>query len=619
MEKCVIYSRVSTDHQDYQRQINELKQYAEGKYIVDDKIFAETVSGYRKKGKSLKERPEFEKMRAYIDKKNIKYVLMWEISRLARNTANALNVIEEFKHKGISIYFYKERLLSTKRDDKLMITFLAELAERERDDIMARVISGKRESASKGTVAGYFGRSIPYGYKSEKKDEKTAGILAIDKEEAEIIQMIFDWAEGKEGLPMSQRKIAKELNSRKIPTRWNKLNRKFINKAGVSSKIEWKPNAISLILRNTTYIGKRKFKDEYFDVPPIIEKEQWKNVQRLIREKHNYKLKSTKYQYLLKGKIRCGNPKCSRTYGCSTELRYNKEQSFYRCYGANDIVIKCKNGQFGGTALDEGVYSLLFQHRGMFQKMKEEARAAVDIKSKKNQLSYYQSELANEQKKLQRVLKNYNRGDYEDAYGVKKARIMYNSDRKEIMRNIDEHELDIKRLSQVIEKYEEKKSENAETFLNEIELYETNDSSKKSDFINKYVDEVVFHKVKSTDIDLKELIWYKVKRKGYFDRIDNAVYLDNDEIKFFLPNGKDNFGFVEIYAFGSPFPVKGIISNHTKLYSYTSDILKIKNGRLSWDNKPNNKKLKQEREKIINAKREMLALQKKLLEKTNKN
>jgi len=47
MKRCVIYSRVSADHQDYKRQINDLKQYAiDEKYTIDyeNEIFAETIS-----------------------------------------------------------------------------------------------------------------------------------------------------------------------------------------------------------------------------------------------------------------------------------------------------------------------------------------------------------------------------------------------------------------------------------------------------------------------------------------------------------------------------------------------------------------------------------------------
>ena len=47
MKRCVIYSRVSAEHQDYRRQIDDLKKYAKDEdYIIDyeKEIFAETIS-----------------------------------------------------------------------------------------------------------------------------------------------------------------------------------------------------------------------------------------------------------------------------------------------------------------------------------------------------------------------------------------------------------------------------------------------------------------------------------------------------------------------------------------------------------------------------------------------
>jgi len=617
MEKCVIYSRVSSDHQDYERQISDLRRYAEGKYIVDNKIFAEKVSVYRKKGQKLADSPAFEEMKHYVEKHGIKNILMWEISRLARNTANALTAIEEFSSKGVGIFFYKEGLFSLNREHKLTISILCSIAEKERDDIMARVSSGHKRSVENGSAAGYFGKSLPYGYTRLKVKDNEAGLLMIEEKEAKIIQMIFDWAEGKEGLPMSQRAIASRLNSLGIPTRWKKLGRVYKNENNISIQITWKPNAVGLILNNTLYKGIRNFAGRTYDAPKIIEPGQWDRVQAFKRKKLGYKLKETKYRYLLKGKIICGNSLCGRMYGCSTELRYNMEQTFYRCNGSKDITIKCRNGQFGGTALDEGVYSLLFYHKGLFPKMKEEALASFDIKTKEKQIDFHNKELRQNQNSLKRMLDSFVRGGYEDAYGRNDAKYHYNRDRKRVVGNIQEHEREIKLLSHEIDDFKKMKDLNADTFLNEIALYETDDFERKSEFVNKYINKVVFHKVKESKINLSDLIWYRVYRKDYFNRIENAVFTEGDKIKFYIPNGKDNFAFVEVFAFGSPNPVKGIISNHTKLFHYSGDRLKINNdGTLVWDKKPGQEILKQEKLAIEESKKQLDKLLKEALNNT---
>ena len=67
MEKVVILARVSTDKQDYQRQIVELTDYCSkvGWEIV--KVFANKVSGAKK----TEERPEILEMLSYVKEHNM--------------------------------------------------------------------------------------------------------------------------------------------------------------------------------------------------------------------------------------------------------------------------------------------------------------------------------------------------------------------------------------------------------------------------------------------------------------------------------------------------------------------------------------------------------------------
>lgn len=215
------------------------------------------------------------------------------------------------------------------------------------------------------------------------------------------------------------------------------------------------------------------------------------------------------------------------------------------------------------------------------------------------------------------MLDSFVRGGYEDAYGRNDAKYHYNRDRKRVVGNIQEHEREIKLLSHEIDDFKKMKDLNADTFLNEIALYETDDFERKSEFVNKYINKVVFHKVKESKINLSDLIWYRVYRKDYFNRIENAVFTEGDKIKFYIPNGKDNFAFVEVFAFGSPNPVKGIISNHTKLFHYSGDRLKINNdGTLVWDKKPGQEILKQEKLAIEESKKQLDKLLKEALNNT---
>ena len=105
MSKCVIYSRVAVQiirtsiSSLFPRNIRKITE------LTVDKVFAEKVSVSKDKT-----RPEFEAMKKYVLVNNIKRILMWELSRLARDTIKSLTSIKEFETNGIGIYFLKENL-----------------------------------------------------------------------------------------------------------------------------------------------------------------------------------------------------------------------------------------------------------------------------------------------------------------------------------------------------------------------------------------------------------------------------------------------------------------------------------------------------------------------------
>ena len=98
--KVVLFARVSTNIQDYDRQINELKGLAKRNGWEIAASFAEKVSGAKKNS----ERTELLRMVEYVEANNIDKVVVTELSRLGRDTLQVLEVIEMFNLKGISLY-----------------------------------------------------------------------------------------------------------------------------------------------------------------------------------------------------------------------------------------------------------------------------------------------------------------------------------------------------------------------------------------------------------------------------------------------------------------------------------------------------------------------------------
>ena len=171
MEKVVILARVSTDKQDYQRQIVELTDYCSkvGWEIV--KVFANKVSGAKK----TEERPEVLEMLSYVKEHAIKRVCCLEVSRLGRNTLEALKVIQMLNDNKVSL-FIKNYNLETLNPDgtpnpvaSLITTILLEVASMERRTILERVNSGRNQYIVKCRKEGIkMGRPSDY-----KKSEDT--------------------------------------------------------------------------------------------------------------------------------------------------------------------------------------------------------------------------------------------------------------------------------------------------------------------------------------------------------------------------------------------------------------------------------------------------------------
>ena len=150
-DKVVILARVSTNKQDYDRQVVELTEYCNRVGWEVAEVFANKVSG----AKSAEERTEIQEMIAYIKTNDIQRVVVLEISRLGRNTLEALKVIQVLNENGVSLYIKNYNLETLNPDGKpnpvasLITTILLEIASMERLTIQERMASGRDKYIAK--------------------------------------------------------------------------------------------------------------------------------------------------------------------------------------------------------------------------------------------------------------------------------------------------------------------------------------------------------------------------------------------------------------------------------------------------------------------------------------
>ena len=180
MTKVVIFARVSTAIQEYDRQINELSALALSNGWSVEGVFAEKISGAKKNV----ERVELMKMVEFVEANNIDKVLVTELSRLGRNTLQVLEVIELLNGKGISLYIQNYGIETLTKDGEInpmsqfLITILSEVSRLERKTIRERVSSGYTNYRNQG---GKVGRKEGYRKSDEQMKEQYAKEIQLLK------------------------------------------------------------------------------------------------------------------------------------------------------------------------------------------------------------------------------------------------------------------------------------------------------------------------------------------------------------------------------------------------------------------------------------------------------
>ena len=179
----VLLCRVSTNHQDYNRQINELTEYCNKQGWNICKVFANKISGT----KTIEERTEIQDMITYVRAHDIDKVVVLEISRLGRNTLEALKVIQMLNDEGICLYV-KNYNLETIGNGKinpvasLICTILLEIASMERLTIVERMTSGRNQYIAKCRAEGKkMGRPETYKKSDETYKEQYAKDISLLK------------------------------------------------------------------------------------------------------------------------------------------------------------------------------------------------------------------------------------------------------------------------------------------------------------------------------------------------------------------------------------------------------------------------------------------------------
>ena len=150
-----LFVRVSTNRQETDRQITELRNFSEARnWEVVEVVEEAGVSG------SSHNRPGLDRLMELARDKKIRKIVVHEISRLGRRNSVAHKFLEDVTELGVSIFWLSQQVDTLLENGKrnpmamLMFAFLAENARAEKELMVERVRSGMAEARRKGTHLG---------------------------------------------------------------------------------------------------------------------------------------------------------------------------------------------------------------------------------------------------------------------------------------------------------------------------------------------------------------------------------------------------------------------------------------------------------------------------------
>jgi len=136
------YARVSTSQQSLDIQVQRLLN--EG--VEKHRIFTDKTTG------SNTDREGLKTLLMKVEHGDI--VLVTKLDRLGRDTADMINLVEEFDQIGVHIKFLDDGISTEGTMGKMVITILSAVAKAERARILERTNEGRIEAKKKGIKFG---------------------------------------------------------------------------------------------------------------------------------------------------------------------------------------------------------------------------------------------------------------------------------------------------------------------------------------------------------------------------------------------------------------------------------------------------------------------------------
>ncbi len=308
VRRIAFYARVSTRNQamiqegSLKSQIQRLNAEVERRNIIEGSTWGKLVEEYVDEARSGKDmnRPEFQRLLNDIASGRINTVMVVELSRISRSVSDFLSFIDFLRQHEADFICPQLNFDTTTPAGRVFITILAALSQFERELTVERTIANMRARAQRGL---YTGGRPPLGY--DLHPEKR-GHLVVNEGEAALVRRIYETYISVGSVELTVRSLNKAGFRNKL----------FKTKNGhMAGGQRFTDNAITRVLQNPLYLGKRKIEDEEGNVsltdsvwPAIVSNEIALAAKEKMESNRNWFKPEgfSEHPYLLSAMISCG-------------------------------------------------------------------------------------------------------------------------------------------------------------------------------------------------------------------------------------------------------------------------------------------------------------------------
>ena len=341
--RVFIYCRKSSEQED--RQILSLESQENELMKIVEEMGLSVVHTYKESKSAHKiGRPDFNEMLSRIEKGEAKSVVVWDESRIARNSKDGGNVIYMMDIGQIESIIKPGKIYHNTPDDKAWLSFVFTMTKKESDD---KGVNAKRGMRTKAEM-GWYPAPAPLGYVNTPSLRKGFKVIKKDPRRFKLVRKLFELLLLQHKNAVEAWRIAK--NDWKLITKQGAL----ISRSGVyhlltnpfyTAEFEWPTGS------GNWYQGKHT---------PMISKQEYDQVQFILGKKGQPR--PQKHTFAYTGVIICAECGCSIT--ATKKTKYYKTTNhlatyiYYHCTKKN-LDHKCHQKPITQNELENQINHLL--------------------------------------------------------------------------------------------------------------------------------------------------------------------------------------------------------------------------------------------------------------------